>query len=161
MVRLRDRPTLKPEWLRQLTATPRPLGPPWLLGARASPRESVWGSLSPTPRRAGISAPLGRPLRVPRGEQKESEKLEVAKRMLWLQAPLFQGCASFPSPHLYVTAHSVNTLMALGPSRCPHTLVPARKDRVTRPLQRQGTYAPTPQSTLDRILKIPQGVLPG
>lgn len=117
MVCLRDRPTLKPEWLRQLTATPRPLRPPWLLGARASPRESVWGSLSPTPRRAGISAPLGPPLRVPRGEQKESEKLEVAKRMLWLQAPLFQGCASFPSPHLYVTAHSVNTLMAPGPKQ--------------------------------------------
>lgn len=35
--------------------------------------------------------------------------------MLWLQALLFQGCASLPSPHLYVTAHSVNTLMTPGP----------------------------------------------
>ena len=49
----------------------------------------------------------------------------------------------------------------LGPRRCPYTLVPERKDRVICPLQRQGTHAPTPQSTLGRILKIPQGVLPG
>lgn len=87
--------------------------------------------------------------------------MEVGKRMLWLQAPLFQGYTSLPSPHLYVTLTLSPHSWPLGPGRCPHTRVPARKDRVTCPLQRQGTYAPTPQNTLGRILKIPQGILPG
>lgn len=64
---LRDCPTLEPEWLRQLTATTCPLRPPWMLAARASPRESGLESLQPAPGKAGISAPWRPLLRAPRG----------------------------------------------------------------------------------------------